>query len=79
MKLMLYVKSGCHLCEDAIRELRRLQSRYPHELELVDIHDDADLMARYGERIPVLHVGGREYAAPLLRSTLERALQRADA
>jgi len=77
LRARLYTKAGCHLCEDALGELNRLQARQPHELELVDISDDPDLVQRYGERIPVLEVAGREYAAPLPRAVLERALREA--
>jgi Glutaredoxin-like domain (DUF836) len=71
----LYVKPGCHLCEDAAAALGRLRPRYPHRLTLVDITADTGLLERYGQRIPVLTVGGREYAAPLFEATLERALR----
>ena len=71
MKLRLLSKPGCHLCEAAEREL----ARYRHELEIVDITADPALLAAYGERIPVLLVGGREYAAPLSRAVIERALR----
>ena len=77
MLLTLYSKPGCHLCEDAEAELRRLASRYPHRLKTVDITADALLLERYGERIPVLVVQGREYAAPLSRATLEQVLRAA--
>ncbi len=70
----LYVRPGCHLCEQAIAELARLQRTYPHALELVDISQSQARERRYGERIPVLVVGGREYSAPLLPAELERAL-----
>ena len=73
----LYTRPGCHLCEDALGELRRLHARQPHELELVDISADDELQQRYGERIPVLEIDGREYAAPLPRAVLERALREA--
>ena len=46
-----------------------------HQLQLVDITGQAELMQRYGERIPVLVIGDREYAAPLPVAALERALR----
>jgi hypothetical protein len=79
LRARLYTRPGCHLCEDALGELDRLQARQPHELELVDISDDPALVQRYGERIPVLEIGAREYAAPLPRAVLERALREAAA
>ena len=71
----LYLKPGCHLCEDALHALRRLARRYPHQLRTVDITTDSALYARYWEQIPVLVVEGREYAAPLSPPVLERALR----
>jgi hypothetical protein len=41
----------------------------------VDISADAELTRRYGERIPVLVIREREYAAPLSAAQIERALQ----
>lgn len=79
MKLTLFARPGCHLCESAERELERLRRRYPHELEVVDISTEPALLERYAERIPVLWVGGREYSAPLPREALERALRTAAA
>ena len=77
MSLTLYLKPECHLCEEVLAELGRLRGRYPHALRTVDITQQAELMARYAERIPVLVVGGREYAAPLDRRVLEQALRAA--
>ena len=73
----LYTREGCHLCEQALADLQQLRQRVPHELQLVDITSDAQLMRVYGERIPVVSVGGREYAAPLGKALLERALREA--
>ena len=77
MLLTLYSKPGCHLCEQAEADLQRLARRYPHQLQTVDITQDPLLLERYGERIPVVLVQGREYAAPLSAAVLERALRSA--
>ena len=77
LKLKLYTKAGCHLCEKAQADLERLRRRYPHTLELIDISANPELMLGYGERIPVVVVGGREYAAPLTAAGLETALAQA--
>ena len=78
-RLRLYTKSGCHLCEQAEADLGALRMRHPHTLELIDISADAALLRQYGERIPVLEVSGHEYAAPLDRNVIERALAAAEA
>jgi hypothetical protein len=77
LEVTLLQKPGCHLCEMAERDLASLRTRYPHRLSLVDITRDPRLVERYGERIPVLQVGGQEYGAPLPRAALERALRAA--
>ncbi|GAC1324380.1 MAG: hypothetical protein NVSMB2_22480 [Chloroflexota bacterium] len=77
ISVTLYTRPGCHLCETAQAELARLQRQVPHTLGVVDISDNAELEARYGERIPVLLAGGQEFSAPLPYATLERALRAA--
>ncbi|MCB1823957.1 MAG: glutaredoxin family protein [Candidatus Competibacteraceae bacterium] len=48
--LVLYTTSGCHLCEQA-ETLVRQQTAWVGTVEIVD---DAELLERYGVRIPVL-------------------------
>jgi glutaredoxin len=56
----LYTRAGCHLCDEALATLRRLQRQTPFALELVDITTDDALHRRYLERIPVIAVAGEE-------------------
>ena len=77
VRARLYMRPDCHLCEDVVAHLERLQRQLPHELEQVDISVDADLLRRYGQRIPVLELAGHEYGAPLPPTVLERALRAA--
>ncbi|MDI4636675.1 MULTISPECIES: glutaredoxin family protein [Halomonadaceae] len=51
--LTLYTTLGCHLCEELEAWLVWLGPQAP-ALHRVEIADDAALLARYGERIPVL-------------------------
>jgi len=75
VKVTLYSKPDCHLCDDALLELEHIARRTPFDIEVVDITTDAALLKKYGERIPVLQVGWREYAAPLTREVIERAVR----
>lgn len=77
LSVTLYVKDGCHLCEAAEAHLEALRPRYPHTLERVDISTDPALLERYAEQIPVLGIGGQEYAAAMGREMIERALRQA--
>ena len=63
MNLILYQRDNCHLCDLALAVLA--QARAP-EFDSVFIDDDAELEARYGERVPVLRdaAAGRELNWP---------------
>ncbi len=61
----VYSKPGCHLCEEAVRLLQRVQKQHPFALEEVNIQEDPALLAEYGEQIPVVMLNGTflfEYA-----------------
>jgi glutaredoxin len=60
--LTLYMKPGCHLCEDLRATLDELRPEYGFSIEEVDIAADAELFARYRYEIPVLLKDGREIA-----------------
>jgi hypothetical protein len=51
MRLTLYQRDDCHLCDLALAVLA--QARTP-EFSSVFIDDDGELEARYGARVPVL-------------------------
>jgi hypothetical protein len=59
-EVILYGKAGCHLCEEARAEIETVRARKPFALTEVDVSLDPVLHARYGERIPVVVVGGEE-------------------
>ncbi len=64
-QVTVYSKPGCHLCEEAVRALQRIQKQHPFELEEVNIQDDPALLAEYGEQVPVVTLNGTflfEYA-----------------
>jgi hypothetical protein len=79
LEVKLYVKPGCHLCEEAETEIAAIGALYPHTLECMDITADAGLTRRYWDQIPVLVIDQREYPAPLSRAVIERALSDAAA
>lgn len=62
MDVTLYTTLGCHLCDQARELLLTVNSGVA--ILTVDIAEDDDLIARYGERIPVLARDGRELAWP---------------
>jgi glutaredoxin len=58
--LTVYSKPDCHLCDDAMAALRRLQAELGFALEERDITADEALHRAYFERIPVVAVDGEE-------------------
>lgn len=61
MRITLYTRAGCHLCDDAKAALDRIEEQTGEGYEEVDIAGDADLTAEYGDRIPVVLLDGREH------------------
>ncbi|MDX1374400.1 MAG: glutaredoxin family protein [Burkholderiales bacterium] len=54
MRLRLYGRSDCHLCDDMLAALHALQTRLEFHVEVLDVDTDPALAKRYGQRIPVL-------------------------
>lgn len=75
MKVTLFSKTDCGLCEAAEEVLRTLEKETRFTLEIVDIESDNSLFERYWDRVPVVVVGDREVWAggadvQLLRAAL---------
>jgi hypothetical protein len=69
LRLILYERDGCHLCEEARVLLDEMigMDRYAR----VDIDADDDLVVRYGFRIPVITLDGVErLEAPIRREDI---------
>lgn len=59
IKLTLYTKPKCHLCDVMKVELKRYDSIYEIEVSEINIENDEELSAKYCEKIPVLIYDGR--------------------
>jgi hypothetical protein len=73
VRLVLYEREGCHLCEEARVLLDKMLG--PYGYTRVDIDADDDLILRYGFRIPVVALDGVDrlegpMTAPDLRALL---------
>jgi glutaredoxin len=74
-EITLYGKPGCCLCDEARRAIETVRARRPFELTEVDVSTDPVLHARYGERIPVVTLNGREaFELGLTATELENLL-----
>ena len=77
MKIVIYGKPDCHLCDDARAVLERVGAAF----EEIDITTDDTLHAAYLERIPVVTIDGEERFAffvdePALRALLSKVGRR---
>jgi glutaredoxin len=78
VRLTLYSKPGCHLCEEARAILDRLPRRYEILIEEVDIRSDPELFRAYDIRIPVIvFEEGTTLEAPIKEGRLHDAVKRA--
>ncbi len=66
MRLTLYSKPGCHLCDEMKSLVHRVIARQPsgHAITLdeIDISNDRELLERYALEIPVLFIDGKKAA-----------------
>jgi glutaredoxin len=58
----LYLRDGCHLCDEARAVILPLIRRAGAELREIDIDDDAELRAIYNDSVPVIFVGADFFA-----------------
>jgi glutaredoxin len=68
----VYSKPDCHLCEEAIEALERLQLELDFELQELDITAEEELHRAYFERIPVIALDGDELCEYFLQEDLVR-------
>ncbi len=59
--MVLYSKPGCHLCDEARTVITSVCDQLGERFEEVDISASDDLMARFGEEIPVTVVDGAQH------------------
>src|SRR5258705_6764719 len=78
MRLTIYSKPGCHLCEEMKALVRQtIENREQIALEEIDISLDPALLALYGLEIPVLFIDGKKAAKyRITADELARKLER---
>ncbi len=81
LDVVMYTRRGCHLCEEAWRQLEEARRRYGFRLSAVDVDGDEALRREHGLHVPVVAVGGKvrfrgRVNAVLLRRLLEAERER---
>jgi thioredoxin reductase (NADPH) len=56
---VLFVRAGCHLCEQFLLDLALDFPAVAETLSTADVDSDPDLATAYGLRVPVLVAGGQ--------------------
>lgn len=72
--LELLVTASCSRCDEALDWLLSMPELAGRALVTREVMDDDLLLARYGERVPVLRVDGSELDWPFDAEALRRAL-----
>ncbi len=79
LRVVMYTRRGCHLCETAWDELEKARRRHGFTLEAVDVDGDPGLAAAYGHEVPVVAVNGRVRFRGAVNPVLLARLLRAEA
>ena len=80
MKVIVFGKEGCHLCENVIAVLDRLSLEKHLDVSSQDITGNPELFERYNSIIPVVEINGKIRLGGSTLSdpdTLEHVLRRA--
>ncbi len=78
--VIFYTKPGCHLCDEARREIARAGCAGQFTFEEVDILSDPELQRRYGTEIPVVLIDGTHaFRHRLTAEDFRRAIRKAKA
>ncbi len=76
MKVTIYGKQGCCLCDEAEKMLRELSAEYSLEIEKIDITSDEGLFEKYRYIIPVVALNDEiTFELKISRYRLEKALR----
>ncbi len=76
-RVRLYTKQGCHLCEEAKREILKAAIPDEYTLEEVDIESDPVIFERYRYDIPVVVINGTHaFRHRLTADEFRRALRK---
>jgi len=67
MRITIYSKPDCHLCDRAKDVVERCRSKADFTVEVIDISQDPELFERYRNDIPVILLDGREIARHFVR------------
>jgi glutaredoxin len=78
MRVDIYSKPDCPLCEKAKRVIQQVQTRIPFQLNELNIEEDRTLFDEFQYDVPVIFIDGRKaFKHRVSEEELERRLKRA--
>ena len=76
IRIEIYSRPGCHLCDEAKAVIEPLTQRYALQLTVTNVDSNPELRAAYGTEIPVVLINGAEaFRHRVDAETLERKLR----
>jgi glutaredoxin len=69
MKVIIYIRQDCHLCEEAINFFKKKKKII--EFEIIDIDSSQELSNQYNDYVPVIKYNNQTFYAPLDYKKLE--------
>jgi glutaredoxin len=60
IRIEIYSRPGCHLCDEAKAVIEPFARTYPLRLTVTNVDMDSNLRAVYGSEIPVILINGTE-------------------
>ena len=76
IRVELYTRRGCHLCDEAKAVLLHLRAELPFALVETDVDSDFALQQAYGLLVPVIVVNGRRVSEGRVDETAHASLRR---
>jgi len=76
IRIEIYSRPGCHLCDQARAVIEEFRGIYPMSIRTISVETSVDLENRYGTDIPVVILNGEEaFRHRVDRGLLERKLK----
>ena len=76
IEVMILSRQGCHLCHVLLKIARRIRNEVPFSLRACMIDQDPALLARYGERVPIVLIDDVErFSGRVTERELRRAIK----
>ena len=67
MKVIIYIRQDCHLCEEAINFFKKKKKT----VEIIDIDLNKELIEQYNDHVPVIIYNNQTFYAPIDYKKLE--------